>query len=123
MISALCRLIDLERLNADQARRGAMRVSCGVPGGVWSGDGAGTNNSASLCISSPSLPGRATDSARERYRRREEGSDDRTGPTISTTKEPSRNKLDVLTSDLPKKSRTTVRYTSKLFLDKFQTRT
>ncbi len=32
-------------------------------------------------------------------------------------KEPSRNKLDVLTSDLPKKSRTTVRYTSKLFLD------
>ena len=31
--------------------------------------------------------------------------------------EPSRNKLDVLTSDLPKKSRTTVRYTSKLFLD------
>ena len=41
----------------------------------------------------------------------------KSGDRITLSWEPSRNKLDVLTSDLPKKSRTTVRYTSKLFLD------
>jgi hypothetical protein len=65
-------------------------------------DGAGTHSSASLCISSPSRRGQVTDSSRgpslfhlpvgtgiggtgPAFREHEEGSDDRTGPTLSAT--------------------------------------
>jgi hypothetical protein len=88
--------------DTDQARRGAELGSCGVPGGVAPGDGAGTNMSASLRLLSSWRRGRATDSARERsffhltlgteiggtgpaFRKPEGRSDDKTGPTIPTT--------------------------------------